>query len=634
MNIPRPSGRILLFILAIFCLGPAGWGQAAQGKKNRPPVPAVVHAWQKVEISLEAKRTYANPYTEMVVWVDLKGPGFARRCYGFWDGKNTFRVRVLASAPGAWSWQSGSNQDDPGLNGKTGVFKAVAWTETEKNANPCRRGIVRPTANGHAFEYPDGTPFFLLADTWWPAATFRFPWHGDRAAQPMGPKAGFQDYVRFRKAQGYNGIAMIASFPNWANDDLPNEFRLADGTPLRSAWQQAGTSSAKDMTDEDGNRAFLFPGKVPGYEKYFPDVERINPAYFRNMDAKIDFLNGQGFIPFIEPARRDIGPAWKKFYPWPDSYTRYIRYIWARYQANICFFSPIHFDWEGSLPAEDWNAAANKAIDDGGPPPFGTLVSCNASGSSLENFGHTDEARWVGFHQIGNFHKTLGHGHRSYPLLTDIFNAKPPIPAINGEPYYDGQHGTVPGSATAAFYCRSAMYGSVLSGGLGGHIYGAGKEGPEGAIWNGNTEEASKFKIWDAIQWESGGELRHLRTFILSEGKDYRNLIPSPDLINPNKSGNDNDWMNWAYASATKEKDLLFLYFEAGCEQAVLSGAIPNQKYTVLWFNPRSGEWTAGRPAEASSDGSGKITLPRFLGDREKADVDWGLKLVSQSRKR
>ena len=30
--------------------------------------------------------------------------------------------------------------------------------------------MIRATPNGHAFEYADGTPYFLLGDTWW--ATF------------------------------------------------------------------------------------------------------------------------------------------------------------------------------------------------------------------------------------------------------------------------------------------------------------------------------------------------------------------------------------------------------------------------------------------------------------------------------
>ena len=118
------------------------------------------------------------------------------------------------------------------------------------------------------------------------------------------------------------------------------------------------SSLKKAMTNEFGHRAFLFPGKVPEFEKDFPNLERIDPEYFRTLDKKIDYLNVHGLVPFIEVARRDIGQAWKKYYDWPGSYTRYIQYIWSRYQANICFFSPIHFDYAGaSVPAADYTAA-------------------------------------------------------------------------------------------------------------------------------------------------------------------------------------------------------------------------------------------------------------------------------------
>ncbi len=34
------------------------------------------HVWEKLEISLKSQRQYENPYTDVQVWVDLKGPGF------------------------------------------------------------------------------------------------------------------------------------------------------------------------------------------------------------------------------------------------------------------------------------------------------------------------------------------------------------------------------------------------------------------------------------------------------------------------------------------------------------------------------------------------------------------------------
>ena len=101
------------------------------------------HVWENHEITLTAVRQYDNFYTDVTCWVDLEGPGFSRRIYGFWDGGRIFKVRVVATEPGGWSWKSGSNQKgDSGLNNQSGRFTAATWTEAEKVANPVRRGFI------------------------------------------------------------------------------------------------------------------------------------------------------------------------------------------------------------------------------------------------------------------------------------------------------------------------------------------------------------------------------------------------------------------------------------------------------------------------------------------------------------
>src|SRR5215204_2201213 len=75
-----------------------------------------VHVWEVQEITFATARDYANPYVEVECWVELEGPGFRRRVHGFWDGGRTFSVRVVATAPGEWSWRGASNHpDDAGL---------------------------------------------------------------------------------------------------------------------------------------------------------------------------------------------------------------------------------------------------------------------------------------------------------------------------------------------------------------------------------------------------------------------------------------------------------------------------------------------------------------------------------------
>ncbi len=578
------------------------------------------HTWEKLEIVLEASRDCPHPYTEVEVWVDLQGPGFSKRVFGFWDGGRKFCVRVVATAPGKWSWTSGANVADAGLAGISGSFDATQWSEAEKQENPNRRGFVVASANGHALQYADGTPFFLLGDTWWSVPTFRYRWYDDERERLVGPEMGFKDMVRYRKRQGYNCIAMIAAFPAWANDGLPHQLiaQDADKTMIRSAWRQAGTQSAEDMHNE-GGRPFAFPGRVPGFEQVYPDVDRINPGYFRHMDRKIDYLNAQGFVPFIEAARRDASQAWRKYYEWPGSYARFIRYVFSRYQANSVILSPIHFDWDqGSIPSRAYNEPANLVVEKHGPPPFGTLVSSNAHYSNYRNFGGPDEAKWLTLYQTGNRRE---HVHAWY--LTEIFRLPSPRPALNGEPYYDSDPNGWPyrkrpsDRVEEALYCRSGMYASVLSGGLAGHIYGA------MGLWQGSIEEAASPKMWEALTWKSADQMRHLRTFVMARGARYQDLVPDPELVTPCRTGDPNGYKGWACCAGTAERDFFLLYFEKEYpDGGVFRGGRPGASYSGRWFDPRLGSWQPIAGLLTTDPATGRIALPST-----PSNDDWGLTL-------
>jgi hypothetical protein len=583
----------------------------------------LVHVWEKQELSFIAKQSYKNAYTDVIVWVDLTGPGFSKRVYGFWDGGQEFHVRIVATQPGTWSWRSGSSPDDTGLTGKTGSFTAVAWTESEKDENPLRRGFLRSTANHHALEYADGTPFLAIGDTWYALGSNRFLWYDDDTVRPIGPTAGFKDYVRYRKVQGYNWLNVIAAFPNWMTDGRPWHLIMDDSarTTVRSAWLEFGTGSAKNM-DNEGGRPFVFPGKVPGFENVFPDLDRINPAYFKYLDRKIDYLNVNGFIPFIEVSRRDAGLCWYKYYGWPDSYARFIQYIFARYQANNTVLSPIHLDIiDETVSPSDYTAAIHFVAKKFGQPPFGTLLSANANPSTLENWG---DDSWVTLHQIGNMRE-----HDNYWYLTEIFNLKDPKPALNGEPYYAGYRdargpgsanytrGAAGGSERDDVFVRSGIYGSFLSGGLAGHVYGA-----EG-IWGADIEPTAPVHMWEAFQWTSGAQMQYLRTFAFSIGRQFQDLAPLSDLVSPNKTQITLGYEGWAYCARTDDKKIFLAYFEKGCPKSQIRGARLNSVYRAQWFNPRNGTWLDAGDGKVVANKIGIIALPDF-----PDDSDWGLRLV------
>ena len=149
------------------------------------PAHAASHPWEKVEVVLTAAKDYANPYVDVETWVELSGPDFKNRCYGFWDGGTHLPRAGGRHRAGPMELRSGSNQDDPGLNGKTGSFTAVAWTEQEKKENPMCRGFLRATPNGHALQYADGTPCFVQGEFMYPAGTSRYRWRDTRTTPSM-----------------------------------------------------------------------------------------------------------------------------------------------------------------------------------------------------------------------------------------------------------------------------------------------------------------------------------------------------------------------------------------------------------------------------------------------------------------
>ena len=585
-----------------------------------------------------AENKYDNPYTDVTVWADLKGPGFEKRVFGFWNGGNVFCIRVTATSPGIWSYTTGASVSDPGLTGVNGAYLALEWTEAEKDDNPCRRGIIHATANGHAMEYADGTPYVMIGDTWWGLSSYRYPWVEDDIERPIGPDMTMKDMARHRLRQGYNTVGIIAAFPTWAkNDGYPAVVKIDDEheTYVRGAWGCCSVSEwlndmvgeshvpARDMHNE-GGRPFLFPGKIKGYENICPDYDRINPEFFKILDKKINWLNANGITVFIEALRRDSSRTWKYYYDWPMCYTRYIQYLFARYQANNILFSPIHFDGNiQTIDSKEFNEPINLFIDLYGQPPFGTLLGTNPPGSSKTAYGGPEEQHWKTFDQIGNW-----RDHQYHWLLTDIFHDLNPLPAINGEPYYSGHISFLKNGSEATLLignvesaedhmnCRSSIYGSVLSGAYAGVL--AGFE----AGWSGNVEpEELPYKLWDTMTFPASNQVRYVRDFLLSEGKAYQNLIPDAELVCPNFRGDVAGWRGWIACSATRDRDLVMGYSEKDAPSVNVRGLRPYDFYELTWFNPRNGKWTKyNKPIQVND--MGIAVCPPY-----PDDFDWAFKL-------
>jgi hypothetical protein len=603
-----------------------------------------VQVWQVQEITFAAAREYANPYADVDLWVELEGPGFKRRVYGFWDGGRIFKVRIVATRPGEWNWSAGSNRaDDPGLAG-AGKFRAVAWSDAELVENPNRRGFVRPSADGHALQYADGSPFFLTGDTWLAASTWRLPFKGAGAAENYLPAEGisFEEAVAWRKRQGFNSISFIAAFPNWAADEHGATFANKDGVYLRNAWEKFGswapnakistadgaTTTAKDMHDEQGNRPFAVFADREG----LADFDRINPKYFASLDRKMRHLSEQGFVPFLETVRRDNAPSWKRYFDFNASYSRFVQYLIARYGAYNLIFSGIHLDWipkDFSLTADEFNEALTFHHARYGPMPFGQPYTTLIDRSTFKAFGHGAKAPWLTMHTVGNNPRN----HAIYDSIEELFRLTPAMPAANLEPYYAGWNHSInrPGGETPAenserdnYFARAMMYGSVLSGALAGHVYGT------AAYDVTSTGEPAGWRphIWTALRYESGAQMQHLRAFVLSEGDRYQRLAPASNDLEPRSiPGSLADGLDgWSFLMRTAERDFALVYFEQKALAAQLKGFTPGARYSWSWFDPRTGVWDRARSLRA--DSAGALDSPPFAAGGKQAARDMAAKIV------
>lgn len=594
------------------------------------------HVWETMEISLNAQKHYANPYTDVDVWLRLKGPNFDRKVYGFWDGGDTFRVRVVGTKPGTWTWTSDSNQNDSGLNNQSGSFTAVPWTEKEKESNPNRRGTIRPTPNGRALQYADGTPFFLLADTHWAAATWRYPYKGREPAPAfqLGPNMGFEETAQHLKGKGFNSIAFIACFPNWALDDYSSYVKDDAGVEIRRAWQKPGTAGkCMDMHDEMGNRPFFLPGKSQGKQDVCADFDRINPAYWQSLDRKMDYFQANGFVPYLETVRRDNVQSWRAYHNFKKSFARFLLYIRARYGTKNFIYTLIHGDSVAGDWVKDVSEACNHYHAQYGDMPFGQPTTIMASHSSLHYFGHSDKSPWMQLHTSGNRYRH----HGIYEWMEKQFRHPNPIPVFNNEPYYVGHKN--PGGAPAenppsdpkrdSYFGRAHLWGNVLSGGLAGHVYGS-------TAWPGVTtgeppysERTRAVHFWESFSYPAHRQVCHIKKFLLSEGTAYRKLELASDDLHPRrtKGWRSDSLDHGAYMMRTDDKKLALLYFEDLCEKSVVKGMESGETYSAAWFDPRSGEWIDAGVLTAEANGT--IRLPDFPENKTQTakNEDWALKL-------
>ncbi len=281
--------------------------------------------WGTFEIAMEGPST-GNPYVEVDLSVVFRQGEREIRAMGFYDGDGVYKARLLPDAVGLWSFVTSSTAK--ALDGIKGTF-------TVGPAKPGHHGPVR-VANTHHFRYADGTRYIAIGTT-------AYVWNlqGDATeAETLKTLAG----APFTKIR-------MCVFPKHYryNQNEPQGYPFALVTKGASSWP---------ATIEDSGWAF--------------DFDRIEPAYFRHLEQRINDLAALGIeadLIVLHPYDR-----WGFSEMSAAQDDRYLSYLVARLAAlpNVWWSMANEYDFMQNKSQADWERMIDLVSD---TDPHGHLLS-------------------------------------------------------------------------------------------------------------------------------------------------------------------------------------------------------------------------------------------------------------------
>ena len=234
-----------------------------------------VARWDMHEFSATGRAQVANPFRDAALVGEFVAPsGKTNVIDGFYDGEDAWRLRFAPSEEGEWSYLLRGEGVEILQRGKVHCTK------------PQGHGFIRiHPENPYAFAHADGTPFFPMGDTCY--GLF------DDSPITLGLRA---EYVKTRRAQRFNFVRMTIGH---------SEARAATNSAY---WAWGGTAQK-------------------------PDLDRLNPEFFRSFDALMQQLRASGM---------NVELILLNFYRRPCTDTNlwtaarerlWLRYVVARYAA-------------------------------------------------------------------------------------------------------------------------------------------------------------------------------------------------------------------------------------------------------------------------------------------------------------
>ena len=570
--------------------------------------------WRAVELTLKSKKTYADPFDDVTLDLQLFGNGRLYTVPGFWDGGNTWRVRFVCPAAGTWQCKTVcSDTKNAALHGRTATVECKAYSG---DLEVYKHGFVTTRLGEKYLTYDDGTPFYYLGDTHWQL--------GDETYDMV------QAICDKRVAQG---------FTVWQSQPGSYKANIIDGV---------------DDADMEGFHHI---------DKHFEIIAEAglthaNTQYFWPLSGMSPMIRSHGG--WTEPKLKgNLG--WKKV-TMPDlsdgakAYLEKLARYWiARYSAypaiwtlgQECDNDPYQDE------TSEWNAVNNpyKYLAEylGKYDPYAHPVTAHqeSTGDTVA-YGNglgTGELHmiWYPKAQPSAFRNVQAHTmyaaqwHPHFNRRNDYMSAR--------DYWYNGQGKPVVNFEGMYCYLWTKNYGaraqawtSYLTG-----LYGCSWGGQPTWAYNNAFDrdvvsddgvdtirpKEKQAATWqDALEYPSSYQMGYMRNFL--EGAEWYHLIPR--------------FNNWAYfvpashvyscCASNPENTEMVIYFYSFSDPSVgekinakknggiLTGTVgslvPHGEYTYRWFDPISGEFTAKGTFQASGTGTW------FAGERPD-DTDYVL---------
>ena len=253
-----------------------------------------VERWGIFEVELKQQGEYENPFRQVFLKGTFRCGETTIVCHGFYDGGKTWKIRVMPTVVGRWSYRTESN--DPGLAGKTGAFRCVP--PSKGNHGPI---VVR---NTYHFANADGTPYY-------PVGTTLYNWlHREEQLQ--------EQTLQTLRQHCFNKVRCCV-FPKW--------YTYNHVEPPLYPW----------------------PKKENGQFDY----DRFNPEYFRHIERRLNDLLELGIIAdliLFHPYDK-----WGHSKMTPEQDDAYLKYVIARFAAFRNVWWTLANEYDLVKPPKNWD---------------------------------------------------------------------------------------------------------------------------------------------------------------------------------------------------------------------------------------------------------------------------------------